>query len=360
MSEGTDPNKLVGESSSDSLKHRDFFWDSVILYSVSIILALSGVDAITEFIRGSSVVCNTEDGVSSDYINSYCTSSLPATEYIPAFIFIHGLVIAIPHYIWIATYAGQFDYFFSVVKGLNRSKDPKSKLFNSDSISLVRELHLAFTTYGRNSIFWLYLLKLVIQIVVALSALLAVAVAFTDFDVIFPCPRNNGTNDPFWPLGDQTVNCVFTSMKLLSWVRVADLVLVCFIILAVVWGLVWTISGHPDELGASNVAQFSFQSGIPPRFYRSSFYTSGCCRSIKGSLLTYLPLPLKKPLISSDLDFLLLKLFRTDAGIGRVFKAMLIEMEMIALTENDQKMVVLHLKKQREDIDDLGTARKIN
>ena len=286
MSEGssTDPNKLVGESGSDTLKHRDFFWDSIILYSVSTILALAGVDAVTEFIRGSSVVCRS--GSDGDYINNYCSGSLPATEYIPAIIFIHGLVIAIPHYIWVATYAGQFDYFFSVVKGLNRSKDEKTKLFNEESISCVRELHLAFTTYGRNSMLWLYRLKLVFQLVVAFGFFVAVIIYFTEFDVLFLCPRNNATDDPFWPLGDQRVECVFTSMRLLWWVRILYLILVCFIVIAIVWGSLWSISGHPEELGAKSVAQFSFQSGIPPRFYRSSFYTSGCCYRLNGTILT--------------------------------------------------------------------------
>ena len=345
MSEGSniDPRKLVGESGSDALKHRDFFWDSIILYSVAIILALAGVDAIAEFVRGSSVVCRS--GSDGDYINNYCAGSLPATEYIPAIIFIYGLVIAIPHYIWVATYAGQFDYFFSVVKQLDRSKDEKTKLFNKESIALVRELSYAFTTYGRNSMLWLYRLKLVFQLVVAVGFFVFVIVFFTEFDVVFLCPRNNATDDPFWPL-DESVECVYTSMRLFWWVRVVYLILVCFIMIAIVWGSLWSISGHPEELGAESVAQFSFQSGIPPRFYRSSFYKY--CRCVNGTILARIPLPFKRPTIWSDLDFLLLKLFRTDAGVGRVFRAMLIEMEMITLIEKDQKMLSLHYRKQNE------------
>ena len=38
-------------------------------------------------------------------------------------------------------------------------------------------------------------------------------------------PRDNNTGDPLWPLPTQ-VSCVFTSLKLLFWIRVADIFLI--------------------------------------------------------------------------------------------------------------------------------------
>ena len=40
-----------------ALRPRDFFWDTVVLYVVGVILGLTAVDVVTEFVRGSEVRC---------------------------------------------------------------------------------------------------------------------------------------------------------------------------------------------------------------------------------------------------------------------------------------------------------------
>ena len=107
---GSDAKQLEGRPEGEEGKFlpREFFWDSVALNVVSAIVGLAAIDVVTEFIRGSSVACYAPDGVTisekqEEYINSFCSSSLPMTEYFPAFIVIHGILIAIPHYLWQAT-----------------------------------------------------------------------------------------------------------------------------------------------------------------------------------------------------------------------------------------------------------------
>ena len=51
-----------------------------------------------------------------DYINTICAGSLPSLEYFPAFLAIHGVLLQIPHYLWLNIYGSSFAYFFSKVR----------------------------------------------------------------------------------------------------------------------------------------------------------------------------------------------------------------------------------------------------
>ena len=343
-----------GDSKGTNLRSRDFFWDSVILYLVSLILALSAFDALTEFIRGSGVACYIEEGGTDDdlisYINSFCAGSLPVTEYIPAFIFIHGLAIAIPHYLWAANYGGQFDFFFSVVKSFDRFRESKTGKYSQKNVNLVRQLELAFTTYKRNCIFYSYFVKLILQLIFAMASLVISVSYFTDFDVVFRCPKYNNTDDPFWPITDQAT-CVFTSLKLLFWIRSVDIFLIALIILSILWAVGYCVIGHPTELGAKRVARFSFQSAIQSDFHvPSSWYCPRCF----SHFITYISSPFTSPMVSTDLDFMLLKLFRTNAGLGRVFKDIQIDLALQTMIDEDLLTVLLHRYKWNSGCKDIG------
>ena len=114
--ETQDLAKPSDEDNNRSFAHRDFFWDSIILYVVSVIVGLTAVDTISEYIRGSDVKCyspgRSSIGDAQDYINTRCVGSLPALEYFPAFLVIHGVLLQIPHYLWINLYSNSFAYFF--------------------------------------------------------------------------------------------------------------------------------------------------------------------------------------------------------------------------------------------------------
>ena len=57
----TDPQRLEGMSEKTT-KPREFFWDSISLYVVGVIIALAAIDVITEFLRGNSVACFSPSG----------------------------------------------------------------------------------------------------------------------------------------------------------------------------------------------------------------------------------------------------------------------------------------------------------
>ena len=341
----TDPSQLTGEESREegTLKPRDFFWDSCILYLVSVILALSVVDALSEYIKGSSVVCDVKenDPTSSDYVNSYCTNSLPITELLPAFIFIHGLIIAIPHYLWVATFSGQFDYFFSVVSTIDRHRDEYTGRYSEKNYNIVRQLEQSFTTFGRNTIYYLYICKLSLQLLLVIGSVILLSFYFTDYNVVFQCPPSLENNDSFWPL-DRQVMCIFTSLKLLYWIRIVDIVLVCLLLLSILWGLGWSFAGHPLELGADSVAKFSFHSGINTRFFVAPFSHYGKCNKCLATVSSWFPWRFRSPGVTTDLDFMLLKLYRTNGGLGSAFKEMLVDLKLRKLKENEQETLTLH------------------
>ena len=333
-----DPKKLEGrpEGEEGKFRPREFFWDSVALYVVSVIIGLAAIDALTEFIRGSSVSCfapNVEDN-EKEYINNFCSASLPMTEYFPAFIVVHGILIAIPHYLWLNHYGGNFDYFFTQASQMDRTREEKTGEYSNKNRIIVQQLTEAFTTYKENWMFVLYLLKLIGQLMFTMLGFFVAVFFFTDFDDMFRCPRNNASvSDEFWPL-DQQVRCVFTSLRLFWVIRIADLILLGIVILCFIWSLIWSLSTHPTELGSKHVAEFSFQSSIAPKQHKFSF-SQLCCQPREG------------PRIKTNLDFLVLKLFRTDSGLGHVFREMQIFLHLKDLDGDDMRRTrLLIIQKQ--------------
>ena len=349
---GTDPQRLEGRTNEDS-KPREFFWDSVSLYVVGVIIALAAVDAITEFLRGSAVSCfhplNQEIAAQENYINSYCSASLPSTEYFPVFIVVHAILIAIPHYLWLNHYGGNFEFFFAQAKEMDRTRSDETGDYSEKNRIIIQQLTQAFTTYKQNWMFIFYVLKLVLQLIITLSGFLAAILAFTDFRETFMCPRNNNTADPYWPFDTQTV-CVFTSLRLFSAIHLADLTLLALLTLTFLWSLVWCASTHPTELSTDEAALFCFHSSMAPNHYVPKFPLKGCLHPIKRCMqrcFSSASVIGRGPTIKTNLDFLVLKLFRTDSGLGFVFREMQILEKLRLHNDDDQRRTNLHKRQQQ-------------
>lgn len=339
-SSGTDPRRLEGRS--EDSRPREFFWDSISLYVVGVILALAVIDFLTEFIRGSTIAC-IDDGdepwdqkISETFLNSYCAASLPRSEFFPAFIAVHAILIAIPHYLWANHYGGNFEFFFTQAREMDRTRNEETGEFSEKNHLIVQQLTQAFTTYKQNWMFILYTVKLAAQGLITAGGFLTAVLFFDDFNEVFLCPRNfNATaaeeanwddmnSDPTFHLQHQ-VTCVFTSMRLFSAIRVADLILLTLLMLSFLWSLIWCGSTHPTELGTSKVASFCFQSSMSPGYYIPSFPFACCSDPLKRafrSIFTSIPFCGSGPHIRNNLDFLVLKLFQTDSGLGFVFREM--------------------------------------
>ena len=347
----TDPQKLEGNS--EDSRPREFFWDNITLYVVGVIIALAAIDAITEFIRGSSISCLSED-ISEDFVNSYCSASIPKSEFFPVFIAVHAILIAIPHYLWANHYGGNFEFFFTQCKEMDRVRSVDTGYYSDKNYIIVEQLTRAFSTYKQNLMFIHYAIKLFLQLIFTLAGFFVAIFYFTDFKDVFRCPQNMDnstfkTTDPHWPL-DTHVTCVFTSLRLFANIRIADLILLSLLILCFTWSLIWCVVSHPTELGTDKVATFSFQSSISPSYHLSNSPLQKCCGlRMKLCHLLFMNIPFcgAGPYIGNNLDFLMLKLFRTDSGLGFVFREMQVLRRIKHLNDDDQRIVNLHKLQQK-------------
>ena len=347
-----------------AVKPREFFWDNIVLFVVSSIIGLAAVDVVTEFLRGGGVSCFSPVGVElseaqGEYINSYCAGFLPPGAYIPAFMVIHAVLITIPHYLWLSHYGGNLDYFFQLTSSLKRLRDKESGEYVRENLVIVEQLETTFSTYDQNGMFLWYIVKLIVQLLWTLAGFLfAVWYFFRGFNSNFYCPRDsvNVTETPFWPFDDQ-VACVFETLDLLQTIWWAEIALLALVCLGLILALIWCLGAHGSELGAKDVALFSFQSGLAPAFYVPPLPVPRCFKSGRRALHSFFTsIPwLIGPRIKTNLDFLLLKLYRTDSGLGHVFKEVQIQKELKILNDDDQRRLLLHDRKQSSLFANNGT-----
>lgn len=405
---GNDPSPSDSNSGDGSggvnITPKEFYWDQIMFYLVSAILGLSFLDISVEFFRGSVVQCFTPNDFTRDqisYLNNYCYSHLPHSQYYLIFILISALLIIAPHYLWNSYFGRHFDFFFDLVKKLDRLRDSSTGDYNPHNYDLVRKLENKFSKFN-TWIYRLYMLKLVTQLLISITVLLVNSFFFDneDFKETFTCPESlHLINTTEWPVEAQ-VTCVYNSLNLLKFLRWAAFILLFLSIMFLLVGLVWGMIRHPNELGIEDVALFSVLSCLPPeehnfpstRTIMKNIFTCGkvhkklATREMKETKIS-LEQPndeqdidtsknycetedidgsqMKKncgcgggifesfkqllhPGISSDLDFLLMKLYFADSGHGQVFKDIQIYKEMHQLLSKDQELLYL-LKRIQAD-----------
>ena len=157
--------------------------------------------------------------------------------------------------------------------------------------------------------------------------------------VVFWCPKNDSdTKGDIWPLPDyERVVCVFSPLHLLQKIWVVYQFLLCLAVVCLLINFIRLIKWHTIELGFECSAQFSFETGMPYHYYHPQIWRKvivknicfcACLRQQKGcsnrgtckrflSLVLY---PFSPFNIRSDYDFLMVKLFRTDGGLGYIMK----------------------------------------
>ncbi len=356
----TGDGKKNGSEKSESVEHKDFFWDQFVKYISSAILALTLINFTVEFFRDGGVACfHPPDTVAllpsevdalkvyefardqATFINKFCVGSIPYTEYFPIYILVHGILLVSPHYIWSVIYKGDFDSFFSIAGRIDRLRTNTTGEYSEKSFDIVKKLEREYGGKNR-SIFLSYIGKLFLQLVVCIVSVAVSAGWLSDFSFTFDCPRalaEDGVIPGEWPL-NATVPCVYTSLRILRLIRIVDFILTGLAAALIVYGFIWcALLRHSQQLGYRQVAMFAFQSGLKPEMYtpppifhlkgskyfgviKKNYDTNFCVRFFLW-LCTRRKLVLKAglfPRIKNDLDFFLLLLFRADASHGRVFK----------------------------------------
>lgn len=343
----TDPKQLQGLQSSQ-VSRREFFWDSLAFFVFYCTLGLTVIDVVTEAIRGSAVECYMSNSSIEEaavrYIRSYCYRSLPPTVYFSVFIVISGVLITIPHYLWLNHYGGNFDFFFSLASRLDRLRNTDSGEHTAHNNLIVQQLETAF---GKRNIFGFYIAKLCVQWVTSFTAFMLAISYFTDFHGTYFCPLyKSHLYSQEWPFGERAV-CVFTALRLLWGIRIVYILLLLSVISCFTWALLWCWCTHTSELGSSQIAQFAFSSGIQPHFYVPK--VPRFCHLFGPNIIRYVTALLwfSRPglTIHSDLDFMIMKLFRADRGLGYVMKDVQVARRLQELLNDNHRHLNLHYKK---------------
>lgn len=356
------PNNLDDEEENDGelvLPFRDLFWDKLILFLTSAIIALTAVDIFTELLRGGSdVVCYIPEELnvseSQDaFIHGFCSQSVPDTQYLPMFVLIHGILIGAIHYVWKSSFSSHFNYFFSLASRLSRLHDESTGVYPTQNITIIRRLNLEFSSYNRKQVFIWYQLKLIGQFIVSLASVLISFLVFTNFNVEFQCPRSK-TDTNIWPYTNTTMNCIYTSLRLFSLVRIVDLLLLCLIIIALIWGLLWTISRHTQELNFNHIASFSFTTGLSGSYFVPKSIFGNIKSLFSGRFWEEIKIRLFIPRISTDFEFFVMLLYRADSSLAHSFTEGQVHLYSKALEQLDHQMIFTH-----DDITDKGTQEHI-
>ena len=302
------------------IQPKEFFWDQFIIYVSTVIALLTVLDVTLQFFRGGGLACrvpgNVEDSsgnltaVTRDdvvYINTFCQQSLTRAEYYPFFVLIQGLVLAAPQYIWASLFVGQFDFLFGLVQQLDRLRSRQTGKYRPKNFEIVNKLEKQFPREWKwRGIFFLYIVKLSIQLFVVVVAIIINGAVFQDsyFNFVFKCPKDLDPTPEGWWWPSLRVTCVFSSFRLHKQLRSVHFFLLCLALLVITYGLWWCFARHVNALGYKDNALFAFSSCLKPsefveeRFFKKPF----------------------SPRIRNDMDFLLMRLFRADSGHGLVFK----------------------------------------
>ena len=294
---------------------KDFSWDKFLLYIGSAIGILTFLDLSLEVFTSSyGLKCFlptlfeatriTRD--QNAYVDTFCHNSLTWNEYYSIFLLLQGIIITVPHFMWKVVYTGRFNFFVGLVKQLDRLRDGSTGDYRPINFAIIKKLEKEFKELRSLSIFTKYILKLIIQLIIIAGSLSVNIVVFkiSDFTVVFECPSDfNDSNVTIagWPYSF-SVECTYPPFRILSKIQVMDYILLIFALMTVLYGLAMWFKRHRNALGHQDVADFTFNSFLSPEDH------------------VFKRFQLFSPHIKDDLDFLLLKLFCTDTGHGRVFK----------------------------------------
>ena len=311
------------EGGKANIEQKEFFWDQFLVYMATIIALLTVLDITLQLFRGGGLVCRLPARVPLDseenetvtptrddatFVNTFCQQSLSLAEHYPLFVLIQGLLLAAPQYLWASLFGGQFDFFFGLVRQLDRLRSSELGQYRPQNFEIVDKLEKHFVRkWTFMSIFSLYVIKLCLQLLAIVLSFLFNGVVFQRrvFDFSFKCPRDFDPDSPpeGWWLPFQ-VACTFSSFRLYSKLQIVNYLLLSLAFCTVIYALIWCFKRHINALGYRDIALFAFSSCLRPEAYvHSKLWKS----------------PLE-PRIHNDLDFLLLRLFRADSGYGNVFK----------------------------------------
>ena len=299
------PTDLSSEKFSEKsektpvLEQKLFFWDNIIFYLASAILGLSVSNIVVDFLRPepNAVTCFSyvTDRDQAAYINNYCNDFLPFSENFVLALVIHGVLLLAPHYLWKVYFSARIDFFFTHAAKLGTLRDRDTGEYPHNNFNVVDYMHREF--HERRDILIGYIMKLLTQLLVVILAISTTAGLFqdSDFKIRFDCPHEDDEEDPIF----RRVNCSYAKLRFVSILRITDYIFLALSMITIVYGLYWCLLRSHPELGHQETSQFCYDSCINSKYYISKKWYR----------------------LQNDLHFLLVSLFSTNAGLGRVFKS---------------------------------------
>lgn len=349
LEEGVD--SVDSDKKRGSVPRLEFVWDKIVITLMALAGLVAAFDNLERLLINSPVECFVPNGTSRDqaaYINSFCYAFLPSKAYIPFylpyFIVIGDSMVAATHYLWVLICQGKFRSFFGSIAELELHRNPKTGKYGHKTVQIFGAMEKAAQSHW---ITILYLLKVFLQCVILFGASAACVFALLNTfeqDVIlkpkthlFECPNDNFTNEKFWVLKTQ-VYCVHTPRQLLtsSIALMINILLFGIAGMVLIGGLAQLFFNQPSRrLMAKEIATFVFESPFLRENYNSGFSCPfvcpcTCLRTQAGCSCS----------IHSDFDFLIVVLFRSNSGKGRLLRDIHIQSELDKL--NHKQLMDMH------------------
>ena len=300
------------------LEPKLFFWDNLIFYLASAILGLSVSNIIVDFLRPepNAVACfspfNSRDQAA--YVNNYCNDFLPFAENFTLALVIHGVLLLLPHYLWKVYFSARMDFFFTHAAKLETLRDRNTGEYPHKNFNVVDYMHREFQE--RRDILIGYKLKLILQLFIAVVAIATTAGLFQDFAIQFYC-SDADDEDPVF----NRVKCSYAKLRFVSILRWADYIFLGLSAGTIGYGLYWCLLKNHPELGHQETSQFCYDSCINSKHCETKkrWYHLDLMLLLNSVFLD--KAKRKRYRLENDLHFLLVSLFSTNAGLGRVFKS---------------------------------------
>ena len=315
---GADAGKIISpepknrfEAEDDSNESsRDFFWDQVIKFASSGMLLIAALDIVTS-LSSDPVTCHGPDRFTRDqsaFMNGYCSEKTPKVDYFLFFIIGQAIALVGPHFLWSSWFSGNLIHFTSIAFSLERYRKNETGEYPHDNFVRIKSLKASFCK--STAIHTVYFAKVLLQLIIIIGAGVCAGAAFYEFDrpnifnPVFDC-NFTGPHTNFLDFEDYVFNvtCIVPALRSHYAVWITNFILLGVNLVCVCIALLWWVIPH-RFLNWKKAALFSLQSGIEPLHYSR---TCSCLFRIR-----------------TDLDFLLLRLYGQDEGLGKVLREILI------------------------------------
>ena len=313
--------------------YKKFSWDEILHYMslVSGMLALIGLGG--EYFTGTDrgLACTVSNTLTRDearFAVMWCASHMQVrlVDAVPFVMFVQGLFLAGPHLLWETMAAPALEQFFAMAPSLSRSCDCQTGEWPFETVEIVRKLKATYekSETAVSSYQW----KLWVQLIVSLVFLVVLGVIFHFtgfFAVHFLCTKV-GEDLTFRRAGFNSTRltgynpydtlCTYTTANSMVVICCADIGVLIIAFIAAVKGVECCKKPHHwTKLDSSSYASFLYAFSMNP--------TAAAQHCYKPNLQH------KKSLrIKTDLDLLVLMLFRKDKGLGETFFDVQVQLQL--------------------------------